>query len=53
MKPTSPEVLSDLLDRMTPEQLDALKAQIRKKESEGQESAEEKEDSRENTDTNE
>ena len=53
MKPTSPEDLSDLLDRMTPEQLDALKAQIRKKESEGQESAEEKEDSRENTDTNE
>ena len=47
------EDLSDLLDRMTPEQLDALKAQIRKKESEGQESAEEKEDSRENTDTNE
>ena len=44
MKPTSPEDLSDLLDRMTPEQLDALKAQIRKKESE---------DIRENTDTNE
>ena len=54
MKPTSPEDLSDLLDQMTPGQLDALKEQIRKKETQGQEEAsEEKEDIRENTDTNE
>ena len=51
---TSPEDLSDLLDQMTPGQLDALKEQIRKKETQGQEEAsEEKEDIRENTDTNE
>lgn len=52
MKPTSPEDLSDLLDKMTPEQLAALKEQILKKEAEETET-EEKEDSRENTDENE
>ena len=52
MKPTSPEDLSDLLDKMTPEQLAALKEQILKKEAQ-ETGAEEKEDSRENTDENE
>ena len=52
MKPTSPEDLSDLLDKMTPGQLAALKEQILKKEAEETET-EEKEESRENTDENE
>lgn len=33
VKASSPEELSELLDQMTPEQLEALKAQIQKKES--------------------
>ncbi len=33
VKPSSPEELKDLLDKMTPEQLDALKEQIAKVES--------------------
>lgn len=33
VKVTTPEELSELLDKMTPEQLEALKAQIKEKES--------------------
>lgn len=33
VKVTTPEELSELLDKMTPEQLEALKAQIKAKES--------------------
>lgn len=33
VKVTTPEKLSELLDKMTPEQLEALKAQIKEKES--------------------
>lgn len=32
VKPSTPEDLADILDKMTPEQIDALKEQIRKKE---------------------
>ena len=32
MKPSSPEELGELLEKMTPEQLDQLKAQLRKME---------------------
>ena len=52
VKPASEEEISELLDKMTPEQLAALKEQILKKEAEETET-EEKEDSRENTDENE
>lgn len=42
VKPASAEELSELLDKMTPEQIAALKEQISKKEAAEQESAEEK-----------
>ncbi|MCD8018042.1 MAG: hypothetical protein LUF92_00175 [Clostridiales bacterium] len=49
MKPTSPEELKDLLDKMTPEQLDALKEQLKKMEEEKteEETAEETEEASE------
>lgn len=44
VKPSSPEELSELLDKMTPEQLDCLKAQIQEKEESGKKETAEKED---------
>ena len=48
VKPASEEEISELLDKMTPEQLAALKEQILKKEQASKENAEEHGSSREN-----